>query len=131
MSRRIGFGIGCAIVMVLGTSACRVPQHDLQAAQQEVKALSEQADEPIDSAGWAISVGGSMSGIGRMGDAEGPPPQMKAVLPDGRELTANEDGMFDVELPDHTRIFINGEFVFEIDDEAAERAALSNTDDVP
>ena len=131
MTRRTGFGIGCAVVMALGTSACRVPQHDLQAAHHEVRALSDQTDEPTDGAGWAIGVGGSMSGIGRMGRAEGPPPQMTAVLPDGRELTADENGMFGIQLPDHTRIFINGEFAFEIDDEAAEREALSNTDDVP
>ena len=74
------------------------------------------------SEGWAITVGGSMSGVGAVGNP-GEAPLITAVLPDGRELTADEDGAFGEDLPNGTRISINGEFAAEVDEAEGDAAS--------
>lgn len=63
-------------------------------------------DEEFDDErrGWAISLGPGMSGVVPVGDPDDPPPVISAVLPDGRELVANEHGALDVNLPPGARI---------------------------
>ena len=64
--------------------------------------------------GWALTVGASMSGVVAHGSPAGPAPPSTAVLPDGQELTADEQGAFARELPPQTRIFIAGQLAMTV-----------------
>jgi hypothetical protein len=69
-------------------------------------------DTPTD--GWAISVGPSMSGVVARGNPGESPPVITAILPDGEELTADEHGAFERDLPPRTRIFIAGQLAMTV-----------------